>query len=476
MKSQIDWTASFLIPFCSILLCAHVSAQQIDEGPATYEEQTTDFETAFRTLETISTTISEKHIAPSTIQQQFLSATRALYTLAEQNPPADLATRFSNARPEEFRDLFSEGWKVASSSTNGEVCLQVAAMGMVRSSGIPQGRFLSAKDHRVAKSLKENQYVGIGIRLAMRDNLPIIDLPFYGGAAKNAGARPNDIILKIDGESTEGWDLRKVVDRLRGPLGTKLMISLRNLSEDVVREYEMVRNTIPLATVLGVKRNEEDGSWDLGLKGIDAKVAYCKFDSIVGSTAAEFSTLARQARQEGYEGIVLDFKSILNSDVHHVTMLADAIFDQQELGSVSSGDESREVTCRPGNVLGEMPVAVILPDSADGPLFLLLANLKNRTNTTLVGTLVQSNGLASELVELPEGLGAIENIPTARCQPQVLSAPQEQRLLYDEEVKAMGLLFGQPVLTLTGDVEASTVQELYNNVFAAKNASTITSK
>lgn len=409
-------------------------------------------EQAWETIVAIEEIVHQNHLSPPTRQQMYMAATQGVYRANRFSMQAELPQLFSEiTESEEFGKLFLKAWHEASERENfvAERTLESAASSMLRSAGGTSSRFLSQKEYLVENSLKENQYVGIGIQLGMQDDFPIIHKAFYGGAAQKSGASSNDLILKIDGVSTQGKSLQNTIDALRGPQDSTLDVTLRNTDSQVEREYTMTRSVIPIATIEGLMRNK-DGSWKLHRES-KPDVAYLKFRSISGSTPTEFGQLMRQVGQENFEKVILDFREIIKGDVHQTVMLADTLIDNQKLGIVASRSEGKsDPGTRPGSLIPEtIQVVVLTPQRVDGAIFLLLAKLKNRANVTFVGNKVISSGLASKTIALPNDLGAIIELPYALC----VSPDAEPFEMGDFRVPGELSYIGQPRFQINPDIE-----------------------
>ncbi len=423
------------IAVCSILLLMAIilttnsDAQSTKSSPP--ETISSDANQVWKTLVAIEAAVYEHHLSPPTRQQMYLAATQAVYRSNRFSIQSELPSQFSEITEQsEFGELFLAAWTAAEEKGNflKERTMTAAATAMLQSAGGTGSRFLSAKEFKVTNSLKENQYVGIGIQIGMKDNLPIIHKAFYGGAAHLAGAKSNDLIVEIDGETTQGRNLDSIIDDLRGPQNTTLDVTLKNLDGGSARKYSMTRTVIPIPTIEGVSRLK-DGKWKLHLDA-EPEIATLKFKSIQGSTANELSQLMRQIARENFKKIILDFSEISLADVHPTIMLADSLLDSQNLGTISSRSEGKsEPTTRPGSLIpDETHIVVLTPSQVNGAVFLLLANLKNHPNVTFVGNKVTSSGLATRTVELAGGFGAVEDLPFALC-VSPLSEPLEMEHL-----------------------------------------------
>lgn len=432
MRLKTDGLITKLMSLGCILV---LSTTSVSDEPVTglpTEAPDSGFSATWHDLQTTVDCLLHEHIAPPTRQQMYLSSCRALYAPSELLPPGDLSEKFSGLTTnDQFREIFARVW--AQQTAKGiapDQLQQLALTGIVASAVRPLSsvaednsvvlspRFVSEKENRITKQLAENQYVGIGIKVGLKGGYPQILEPFYGGAAQKAGARDGDLIVSVNGVPSKGRAFQDIIEDLRGQRGSTLKVTLRHESEKEDREYTMVRDVIPIATVMGQKRND-DGSWALELPD-HPQIAYLKITDIVGSTAAELIDLARKIEKQNFRAVILDFTETSGNsvpDIHHASMLADALLGEAVIGDIHTKDNNTEIRTQADHVLAETPLVILSPRAVTGPEFLVLAALKNNGRGKLVGSVLSSRGLCTKSIEL-NGLGAIEQLPYALAIPR----------------------------------------------------------
>src|ERR1700730_14883008 len=100
-----------------------------------------------------------------------------------------------------------------------------AASGMVHVLD-PFSQFLEPDAHKEMKTETEGEFGGLGIRIAIRDNILTVITPLPGTPAYRQGILPGDRIVKIDGETTQDITIDDAVKRLRGAPGSKVVITI----------------------------------------------------------------------------------------------------------------------------------------------------------------------------------------------------------------------------------------------------------
>ena len=105
---------------------------------------------------------------------------------------------------------------------------QAAIDGILTALDDPHTVFIDAERYRLASEDIGGSFEGIGATVNSVDGAIVIVRPFRNSPAQQAGIRPGDIILEVDGESTEGWSLEQAVAVIRGPKGTDVELLVRH--------------------------------------------------------------------------------------------------------------------------------------------------------------------------------------------------------------------------------------------------------
>ena len=381
----------------------------------------------------------ERHVRPPAKQQMMLATAQGIYSAFEKQAPQGLAQRVSLLHTDaQFKELLDDVWQDAvGDSPVHELSWETSRSTMLTSlikSFEPRARLIDAKALRVEKQLAENRYVGIGIQVAWNEPYCEITEPFVGGAARNAGSRAGDLILEIDGRACKGKNLGQIIDELRGEEGTRVVVKVRNKNEKEARTLDMIRTTIPLATVQGVRRNDDD-SWNFQL---EQGIAYLRFDRIAGSSAAELRSLAAEIDRQQFDTVVLDFSRVGEADFHYALMVADLLSDQQKLGRLQTVTGSRDISTRSGRIFRDKRVVGKFRNHIDGSMLLIASALIN-SNGRLIGSTITSGGFVGERLEIEE-LGAVSFFSTGQLVPLGLPSPPSLGVdVTGHEIRATGI-------------------------------------
>src|SRR5262249_35711315 len=114
-------------------------------------------------------------------------------------------------------------------------------------------RVLPGPEMKIQEQISANRYVGIGIQIKKNEaeqRAQVVN-PIRGGAARAAGMKADDIILKVDGKDTKDVSISGVVDWIRNEEGTKVTVEVKQPGASEARTYTMTRAVVPFESLTG---------------------------------------------------------------------------------------------------------------------------------------------------------------------------------------------------------------------------------
>ena len=179
--------------------------------------------------------------------------------------------------------------------------------------------------------------------------------------------------------------LAQVVDRIRGPEGTEVVLTVRQPKAKEARTLKMARGTLFLPTVLGL-RKQSSGDWDLKLGGPD-KIAYLRIQDITASTPHELRKLAAELESEGFQGA--DPRSAPSvASVASIRRFSwrTACSTTGTIGRVRKADRVMTYEATPDALFRGRPIAVLVDRETMCGAEWLAAALQDNHRATIVGT------------------------------------------------------------------------------------------
>nr|WP_255220234.1 S41 family peptidase [Terribacillus saccharophilus] len=172
-----------------------------------------------------------------------------------------------------------------------------AIQGMLETLDDPYSSFLDEESSTQLNQQLESSFEGIGAEVSMVDKQVTIVAPIKDSPAEDAGLRPNDQVLEVDGDSLQGLDLQEAVNKIRGEKGTTVTLSVKRPGVSEELKIDVTRDEIPVETVYADTK-EVDGK----------KAGVLEITSFSESTADEFKTALDKLEQEGIEGLTIDVR------------------------------------------------------------------------------------------------------------------------------------------------------------------------
>ncbi|MCH7979388.1 MAG: PDZ domain-containing protein [Acidobacteria bacterium] len=176
-----------------------------------------------------------------------------------------------------------------------ELLAQAAIEAMLDALGDPYTSFLDPDEYALYTEDSQGKFEGIGARVDMVNSRLTIIEPMPNTPAERAGIQPGDVILEVDGASTEGWSLIESVIKIRGPEDStvRLLIKHQNAVEPVV--IEIVRSVIQLESI----------RWEM----LPGEIAYVKLSTFADNTDETLTDTLKEIEGLGAKGMILDLRN-----------------------------------------------------------------------------------------------------------------------------------------------------------------------
>jgi carboxyl-terminal processing protease len=340
----------------------------------------------------ITDAVLDHHINPATRPQMILDGLVGVSQAAGAAVPAGLARRVSTiTSPEQLTPFLDEVWRLLPPAglpkPGRELGPDNPLIDALLGSVPGRARLLSERDLKVEQQFAGNRYVGLQIALGMdpESKRAMVNEVFEGGPADKAGLKKGDLIEEIDGTSTEGADVREVVERLRGAEGTSVTIRVRQQKQSECRWLTITRGVLPRQTVKGL-RDRPDGSPELLIPGPE-RIGYIKFEEILGSTPHELRVLAGRLEDEDAQALILDLRPVSQGrvDLHSTILLADCLLEGGTIGRVRSARGEEVFQAEPDALCRERLLFVLVDSNTPATAEWLAAALQDNHRAIVVG-------------------------------------------------------------------------------------------
>jgi C-terminal peptidase prc len=256
----------------------------------------------------------------------------------------------------------------------------------------------------------EGRFTGVGIQIQLDDAQQLyVVTPLEGTPAQRAGIRPGDFIRAVDGESTIGISSNQAVDRITGPKGTEVVLTIERDEEMI--EVPIVRDVIPLYSVKGWKRegkHETDWDWYIDREN---SIGYVRLTQFSEDTTRTLRQAVLDMQREGLEALVLDLRfnpgGLLSQAVGVSNVFIDAgvIVSQHDAEGVQR-DSQR---ARPGITLArDLPVVVLVNEGTASASEIVAGCLQDYSKALVVGARSYGKGSVQNVYDIGRGKASLK--------------------------------------------------------------------
>ena len=302
--------------------------------------------------------------------------------------------------------------------TDGQL-LDGIKSGLVEATGDPYTEYFNSKEAKEFNDELNGSFTGIGAELGTdADKNIVIISPLAGYPADKAGLKPKDVIMAINGKSTEGMSISQAVRNIRGPADTQVKLT-------IIRGIQAIEVTITRAKITfpSVEHKIENG------------IGYLKVSQFNNSTTQLATAAAQQFKTQGVKGIVLDLRGnpggYLQGSIDIASLWLDKnqVVVQERRGSTIIGTDY----AKGGNVLKGLPTVVLINEGSASASEITAGALRDNGVATLVGTKTFGKGSVQEVENLPDG-GELK-VTVARWHTSKGANIDKQGLKPDVEIK-----------------------------------------
>ncbi|MCP3763111.1 S41 family peptidase [Domibacillus sp. A3M-37] len=252
-----------------------------------------------------------------------------------------------------------------------ETLVNGAINGMIDSLEDPYSDYMNEEEASQFHEDVSSSFQGIGAEIQEQDGFIMIVSPIKGSPAEEAGLKPNDMILSVDGKSIQGMSASEAVLLIRGEKGTKVALEVRKAGTEKSQNITIVRDEIPIETVYA----------EMG-KG---NIAHIQITSFSEHTAEELKTALADMEKEGMKGIVLDLRQNPGGLLDQAIEMANLFVPEgKNILQVESGGETQEYKAEGGDKI-ELPTAVLIDSGSASASEILAAALKESAGIPLIG-------------------------------------------------------------------------------------------
>ena len=269
----------------------------------------------------------------------------------------------------------------------------------------PHSSYMDPKSFRDMQVQTRGEFGGLGIEVTMEDGLVKVVAPIDDTPAAKAGVMANDIITQLDDENVQGLTLNQAVDKMRGPVNTKIKLTIMRKGSDKPIEVSIMRDVIRVKSV----RSHNEGD-DVGY----IRITQFNEQTTDGLKQA-INDINNQLGADKIKGYVVDLRNNPGGLLDQAISVSDTFLDKGEIVSTRgrNPEETQRFNARPGDMTKGKPVIVLINGGSASASEIVAGALQDHKRATLIGTRSFGKGSVQTIIPLGAGNGALR-LTTAR--------------------------------------------------------------
>lgn len=276
----------------------------------------------------------------------------------------------------------------------------------------PYTEYYPESEVKELKNMLTGKYAGIGsvVRYNYQLGYTVINEPYEGMPAQEAGLKKGDIILSINDSTMKGKEVSYVSDRLRGEPGTSFILKVKRPSTGKVMKVKLTRRTIqmPFLPYYGL---------------LDGGIGYINFNSFTDQCAKDVRRAFIDLKKQGAKKLVFDLRNNGGGSVSEAVSIVNMFLPKDKVvltmkGKLQRANNEYKTTVEPIDTL--MPIVVLVSENTASAAEILSGSLQDYDRAIILGTRTYGKGLVQATMDLPyNGQMKLTTskyyIPSGRC-------------------------------------------------------------
>jgi carboxyl-terminal processing protease len=303
-----------------------------------------------------------------------------------------------------FGDVFERVRADYVEKPNDSKLIETAINGML--AGLdPHSSYMDPKSFRDMQVQTRGEFGGLGIEVTMEDGLIKVVAPIDDTPAAKAGILANDLITKLDDDQVQGLTLNQAVEKMRGPVNTKIRLTIMRKGKDKPIEVSITRDVIRVRAV----RSKVEGD-DIGY----IRMTQFNEQTTEGLKKA-IVDIGAKISNDKLKGYILDLRNNPGGLLDQAISVSDAFLQKGEIVSTRgrNAGETQRFNARAGDLTKGKPVIVLINGGSASASEIVAGALQDHKRVTVVGTRSFGKGSVQTIIPLGSGNGALR-LTTAR--------------------------------------------------------------
>lgn len=300
---------------------------------------------------------------------------------------------------DDLADPFHQTWDIIheqflNQPVDDTKLVQGALRGMMDSLNDPYSAYMDPDEYRVQNTPLQGEYTGIGAWVDTTGEFLVIMSPMPNSPAEEAGLLPGDKIIGIDDEDMTGLDPILVLDKILGPAGSKVKITIEREQSPELFDFEIERAVIQVPSVES--------------RLIDENIGYIRLYTFGANSSEEFQENLLSLLDQNADGIILDLRNNTGGYVDTAIEITSLFISDKAVLIEEWADGSQDIYRTKGEaVVGSIPLVVLVNGGSASASEITAGALQDYGRAILVGSQTFGKGYIQNWIPLAGDNGAV---------------------------------------------------------------------
>jgi carboxyl-terminal processing protease len=259
----------------------------------------------------------------------------------------------------------------------------------------PHSSFMTPEEFKELQIETKGKFSGIGIEITLKDRILTVVSPIEGTPAYQAGIQAGDQIVKIDGTSTKNATLMEAVKKIRGPKGSKVVLTINREGFTRPKDFPITREIIPIRSVKA--------------RILDGGIGYIRLTNFQDQTDHDLQAFLKKMRQKlvPFKGLILDLRNDPGGLLDQAVRVSNEFLKSGLIVYTEgrSRQQSMRFYARPGGEakFASTPMVVLINEGSASASEIVAGALKDQKRALIVGSKSFGKGSVQTIIPLEDG-------------------------------------------------------------------------
>ena len=290
-----------------------------------------------------------------------------------------------------FSEVLTQVQKNYVEETKVKDLVQGAIRGML-STLDPHSAYMTPDMYKEMQVETKGEFGGVGIQIGVKENRLAVIAPIEGTPAYRAGIKPGDFITKVNEETTKDLTLMDAVQKMRGPKGSKVNLTIQRDGTPDPLQFTLVRDTIKIESVKSK---------------VLENIGYVRLTQFQESTGRDLSKVLKQFKEQKLQSTILDLRNNPGGLLTAAVEVSEQFLPGGKLVVYTKGRESKkdEWIAKGKDQMDDSPMIVLVNEGSASASEIVAGALQDYGRAVIVGTTSFGKGSVQTILPLGDGSG-----------------------------------------------------------------------